>query len=671
MNTFKVNFNLSDYKEILPTPPSDYSEILNSDKEIKDQVWARQPHPLIITNDLILQEAKRIKQGVWILIKGVLLWIPGNYYQFLQYGLAGGEDPQFRLKRLKSVYFKIGIRKDPRFIGTYTIKNRQDGETTMCMSDALWEVISGDLDTGLVGIQSKSREDSVNPCWFTLCSHWNAYPHFFKEAFYSHFTSGTNIAEKLKFSQVADPNNPNDRGKNVEILYGPAKHNAFDGKNNMRRCILDEVNKWPSDCSFKKTLSNYKKFIMPGKVRKGLFDILSSPADTNGVHNDEAADIWNDSDMDDIQYETGSTKTRIGRYYSNPLDGIEGFYDEYGDCDPQEIYEHIMRERKNVKKEDLMAEVRGYPLPILNTNIPDPAELFGSTNDSHIWINIQGIKDRKIELAKVKATKVVYGNLEWPNNNPDSGEPEFRQADRMTFDENDARFCLANNTDPKIELIDLHTPPKLIEECLGVDPFNLRYKTKSLITGSLGAGISWKFRDILQTGKINYPTLTYLSRPTHENVFFEDMIKAAIYRRAKVQYENSNDKMENYFEDRLFESWMIPSINAKPVEVNGEFKIRKGDAPSGKGATAFMNEGIGLINGVLNKPIKPDEQYLLELFNFEEVLDDIISFNKTNTQQNHFTMALIQALLGANKLMFQKRRTKDSVNNNVIEYVFS
>lgn len=360
-------------------------------------------------------------------------------------------------------------------------------------------------------------------------------------------------------------------------------------------------------------------------------------------------------------------------FFLDRLDCIEGFYDEFGDADPQEIYEHILRERKTKPKDQLMAEIRGCPLPITGTDKPDEEELFGATDTNHIWINIAGIKERKKEVSKasVKATSVVFGNLEWPNNNPDSGEPEFRQADKMTFDEDDARFCLSTTQDAKLELSDLRTPPKLIQESLGVDPFNLRYKTKNIVTGSLGAGISWKFRDLLQTGLVNYPTLAYLSRPTHENTFFEDMIKAAIYRRAKVQYENSNDKMENWFEDRGYDQWMIPSINAKPVEVNGEFKIRKGDAPSGKGATAFMNEGIGLINGVTNKPITPDQQYLLELFNFEEVLDDIISFNKTNTQQNHFTMALIQALLGANKLMFQKRRKKEPVNNNMIEYVFS
>jgi hypothetical protein len=268
----------------------------------------------------------------------------------------------------------------------------------------------------------------------------------------------------------------------------------------------------------------------------------------------------------------------VYRIYSNPLDGIEGFYDQFGDADPQEIYEHITTERENTSKEKLMAEIRAFPLPIIGTDKPNEEELFGATDTSNIWINFQGIKDRHAKVSKEKAALVVYGNLDWPNNNPHTGEPVFRPADKMHFDEYDARFCLSDTESPRIELADIKEPPKYVEECLGVDPFNLRYKTKNVVTGSLGAGISWKFRDLLQTGKVNYPTLSYLSRPTHENVFFEDMIKAAIYRRAKVQYENSNDKMENYFEDNGFGEWMIPSLNAKPVEVNGEYKIRKGDS---------------------------------------------------------------------------------------------
>jgi hypothetical protein len=667
---FKIKFNIKDYRDILPTIPTDYSEVLNVDKEVEDQVWQKLPFPMVITRDFILQEAKRIKQGVWILIKGQPLWIPGNYYFFLQYWNAAGKPPKFRLKRLKAVYHKIRVRNNPRFIGTYVMKNRKDGETLFSMCDGMWEVLIEEQKHGTIASQSKTRDTVIGSCWKSLISGWNGLPLFFKDAFCSDFTSGNNIAEQLKFQRPANPADPNDLGKNVNMVYGPCVYNAFDAYADIIRLILDEVAKWV-ECSFYDAFTNYKKIIMPGGERRGLFDVFTSPADTNGRHNDEAYQLWGLSDGDKINEETGSTHSRLLRYYSNPLDGIEGFYDKYGDADPQEILEHIMRERKATPKDKLMGEIRGYPLPIIGTDIPNEQELFGAVDESNIWINVQGLKKRKLEIAAVKPTLCVYGNLIWPQNIQDSGIPEFIQADRTNFDEYDARFCLTDTQSAKIELADIHEPPSYIEECLGVDPFNLRYKTKNQVTGSLGAGISWKFRDILQTGKVDYPTLTYLSRPQHGETFYEDMIKAAIYRRAKVQYENSNDKMENYFEDRKFSDWLIDSIDAKPIEVNGEFKIRKGDAPSGKGATAFMNEGIGLINSHTNLPLTPNHPYLLDWFNFEEVIDDILAFNKENTQQNHFTMALIQALLGKTKLMFQKRRKRDGKNNGMIGHLMT
>jgi len=670
MSAFHIKFDLSDYTDILPPIPPD-NEIINSDiDDIYEQVWKVPDFPDIITQDFILREAQRIKHGVWILIKGVLMWIPGNYYQFLVYGNANGNAPEFRLKRLKNVYLKIRTRKNPRYAGTYTMKNRQDGETTFGMNDALWEVNSGELNNGMIGIQSKTRDDAYLPCWFTLKMQWNGYPHFIKEHMYGHFSSGNNIEEKLQFSEPPNPNDPRDKGKSIIIKYGASTHNAFDGKANVRKMIMDEINKWEV-CSFYTTFTNYKKFMMPGKIRKGLFDIFSSPADTNGRHNDEAYEFWKGSDPDDIQ-DTGATKTRILRIYSNPLEGIDGYYDKYGDADPQEIYEHIMRERRNMPKDKLMAEVRGFPLPIKGTDKPNEDEIFGATDSQAIWINLSGMKERKLELTKVKATKVVYGNYVWPNNIPYSGFPEWITADKMYFDELDARFCINDIHSPKIDLPDLRTPPRYVQECLGVDPFNLRYQTKKVVTGSLGAAISWKFRDFLNpSAVIDFPTLAYLSRPQHQNIFFQDMIKACVARRAMLQYENTNDKMENYFEEQGFLDWMLDSKDAKPVEVEGQFKVRKGDAPTGRGATAFMNEGISLINGHTNRPINPSDIYLLDYFDFEEVLDDLIPFDLNNTKQAHFTMALIQALLGKTKLMFDRRRKQSSLNDQILKYMMS
>lgn len=670
MSPFKVKFNLDDYADILPPIPTDDNEILNS--EIDDplqQMWRIIDFPHIITTEFLSKEIQKIKHGVWMLNKGVLMWIPGNYYQFLTYGNANGDPPQFRLKRLKNIYLKIRVRKNPRFVGTYTIKNRQDGETTMAMSDNLWEINSGELNNGMIGIQSKTRNDAQNPCWFNLTMQWNGYPKFLKDELYKHFTSGNNIAEKMQFSEAADPNNPKDKGKSVIITYGPSTHNAFDGKNNVRKLILDEINKW-LECSSQLTITNYMKFMMPGKVRKGLFDIFSSPADTNGKHNDEAYQLWKDSNPDEIQT-TGATKSRILRIYSNPLEGIEGFYDEYGDADPQEIFEHIHRERNNKAKEHVMAEVRGFPLPIVGTDQPDEDEIFGATDSNSVWINKKGMTTRRTKILSQKAALVQYGNLEWPDNVPDSGEPIFRVADTLQFNDEVARFCFSHPPKNKIDLYDLKVPPhqSLIESCIGTDPFNLRYGTKNQVTGSMGAGINWRFRNIAEPDNLQYPTGTYLARPWHQSIYMEDMILWCVYTRSMINYENKNTDLEKYFEDRGYLDWMLVDENAREIETPDGVKVKRGNAPEGRASTAFMNNGINFINGVTNLPLTPASPYLLDYFNHEEALEDALSFNKADTYKSHFTMAWIQALLGRNKILFKKQKKKSSTNNRIIQHI--
>lgn len=672
MSPFHVKFNIEDYADILPPVPDDEKEIINSEIDnIYDQKWHVPEFPHIITLDFIQREVHRIKHGVWILIKGVLMWIPGNYYQFLVYGNANGDPPQFRLKRLKNIYQKIRVRKNPRFMGTYTIKNRQDGETTIGMSDSLWEVNGGELSHGMVAIQSKTNNDAKNPCWFNLKMQWNGYPQFFKNELYSHFVSGDRIETRLEFSEPPNPNDPKDKGKNIIITYGPSTHNAFDGKNNVRKMVLDEINKW-IECSFALTFTNYMKFMMPGKVRKGIFDIFSSPADTNGKHNDEAYQFWKDSNPNDIQ-PTGATKSRILRIYSNPLEGIEGFYDEYGDADPQEILEHIERERRNKPKDQLMAEVRGFPLPIKGTDEPNEDEIFGATDSHSIWINKKGITERRIEILKKKNQIVVFGNLEWPNNVPDSGFPVFRQADTLTFNDEDARFCFSHNYTPPVMGKDLFNPPhrSLIENVIGVDPFNLRYGTKNQIAGSMGAGICWRFRNLADPDSLQYPTGSYLARPWHQSVFMEDMILWCVYTQSMLNYENKNTDLEKYFEDRGFLAYMLVDDNARKIETPDGTKIKRGSAPEGRAANEFMNNGINYINGVTNKPLTPEEPYLLEHFNHEEVLADVLGFNRADTYKSHFTMAFIQALVGRNKILFKKQRKKEKVNNDIVAYLSS
>ena len=84
MGTFNIDFNVDNYKHLYPEKPSDETEIINYNKDIKDAIWMpnRPENP---TGYFLEMEFKRLTEGAFINIKGELIWLPPQYYQFLQY----------------------------------------------------------------------------------------------------------------------------------------------------------------------------------------------------------------------------------------------------------------------------------------------------------------------------------------------------------------------------------------------------------------------------------------------------------------------------------------------------------------------------------------------------------------------------------------------------------
>ncbi len=676
---FKCGFDIMDYQDILPSvhqyTENDY--ILNMDEYTKGNVenciWKKEVATIAEINSPSYRqrEATRIlKTGVWACISEQIVWIPPNAYWALKYCPAGSSDLQFRLKRLMHVYFKIRARNNPGCKGTLTIKNRGDGETTMAIADAFWECLEGNTEIGQMGIQSKTRGDAINPCWSYVKTLWQSLAKWIKDDLCSDFASGNNIEEKMVWLRAADESTGR-RARNVLMTYY-ASGTPMDGKHDMKKCILDEICKW-EECSFYDVFTNYSKFIMPGFERRGMFDMFSSPADKNCKSNLEVYDLWKDSDTNEIDAATGTTKSRVHRHYSNPLHGIHGAYDKFGDADPELIYAHIMRERAKQPKDKLLAEVRGFPL--------NEEEMWGSADGGDFWDNHKGINQRKIYLMgtrfkdeKTKDPKVIYGNLDWPDGVQDLTEPVFRPADVDKFDLDVARFCISympQETKEPLRYADVLVrginiglrprPPVWIENCLGIDSVDKRYPGKGYSNFGM---VNQKFRDLLQTGIVKCPTLIYCNRPAPIDVAYEDAIKAALFNRSMVQVESLNSGIVNYFEDRGYIDWMLSKIG-QPKN-----SLMKGDAPGGK--TALIDEIIGLLNAITNIPIQGSgDQYLLELNWFYELLDDVSKFNKADTHKNDLSMAWGQALLGAAKMLFKKIREKSQMNDGVLSYLLS
>lgn len=662
MGSFKVKFNLADYKDILP----DYRDYLKHDYiinfddfekgNIDNCVWTRHtPTPQELSSkEFREREIKRIlKTGAWVAIKDEIIWIPPNYYNALQYGKAGNEDMAFRLKRLKNVYFKIQARNNPQCKGTFCVKNRQDGDTTMAMHDAFYESLI--MDVGQIGIQSKTRDDAKNPCWSTLQTLWLNYPQWLKDELCSDFTSGSNIAETMKFMREADEAN-GITARNVLLAYYPAVYNAMDGKNNMKKCILDEVLKWV-ECNLGETINCYSKFIMPGFERRGMFDMFSSPPAKDCQSFRDGYELWLKSDTNNMQ-SNGTTESRIHRYASDPLEGIHGAYDKWGDADPEKIYAWIMAERKACPKDKILDEIRGFPL--------NEEERWGTLEGGDFWSNYKGINERKIYLLgtrfkseETKEPKVIYGNLEWENGVRDS-KPVFKQSDKSEFDVHTARFCFSYMPDDDSELRDIFNPPSYVENCIGIDSVDKRYPGKK---PSNFAMVNHKFRDAKNSGIIKCPTMIYCNRPAPIEVAYEDAIKAAVFVRSLVQVESLNTKIVDYFEDRGYINWLLSKMG-QPRN-----SLVKGDAPSGK--TAFMSEIVGMIDAITGLPGLGEEKSPLILNWFYELLEDVSKFDMKDTHERDLTMAWGQSLLGAAKIMFKKQMNHPEFNQNVFEYLFS
>jgi len=153
----------------------------------------------------------------------------------------------------------------------------------------------------------------------------------------------------------------------------------------------------------------------------------------------------------------------------------------------------------------------------------------------------------------------------------------------------------------------------------------------------------------------------YLTRPYHEDIFFEDMIKACVFCQAPLQFENNQDRIGGYFTDRGYRDWVLPSIGEK----KGSDKL--GDAVTARGK--FMDEIIGLINSAINIPVDQKEECLLNRIWFQELIDDLLKFNLKDTHENDAVMAYGQALMAAVKLTFQKQRQKSSLTGEILRFM--
>jgi hypothetical protein len=152
----------------LPKVPEDQTKILFSEFPKEEQYWRRQEQPKGITPDsveafdaYIVEEYRRIREGIWFMNNGVPVYLTGNMYFALQYCemIDNGDFMNFRIAQLEMFYHLEACIVDKRCLGQIFLKSRRTGFTYIILAILLKLAIT--TKNGKFGMTSKSGDDVV------------------------------------------------------------------------------------------------------------------------------------------------------------------------------------------------------------------------------------------------------------------------------------------------------------------------------------------------------------------------------------------------------------------------------------------------------------------------------------------------------------------------------
>jgi hypothetical protein len=290
--------------------------------------------------------------------------------------------------------------------------------------------------------------------------------------------------------------------------------------------------------------------------------------------------------------------------------------------------------------------------------------MFNATDNGEQWYNVKGMQEREDYLNSIefkneetKEPKWIWGNIEWENG-IFGMNPYFRPNDKNEFDINTGRFCFSELPNFANKLSNYLYPPSFIDSIIGLDPFHKGVTSRK---GSNAGAVGYKFRDILDLEFMPRPTFIYECRPKIELVW-EDMAKAMIFTRSKMQYENTSDEFMRYLKSEGMLAWLLKKEGSK---------IEYGDVARGAAGGKFMSRIYSILDSITDNPIDPNKKCLLENWWHERLLNQMRLLNREDTEKFDLFMALAQAVWGVVKLTNKKSIGNDKLGASMIDYVLS
>ena len=621
-DSFEGNRYIRGYSIELPTPPP-ISSIANYGET--DETKRKFPYfelPEEVTEDLAKQELERRKNGFWFFNGNDdnlhLEYVTGQHYMMLQYfpivredGTTGNAD--WVDAQADAFYVWDFLEKHPKSYGMLLFSGRRFFKTTFAVNIGYWRTTGGQNRN--FGVQSKTFKDAKEVVFRDkIVKAWRNMHPFWRPT----DTGNQNPTASIEFTV---PRKRTSTKKNTQVLDSyiityPNKDEAVDGTRNYTM-YQDEIAKTEKDVDPRNRYYVARETCSMREKVVGKLLLTTTVDEMEKQSSQKVKELWEESDWENKNKETGRTVSGLGRYF-NPAD--RGFIvDEWGYSDEEAARSHHMAERAARSGSALLSYIRKYPL--------SEDEIFLANTEESI-VAVEKVEEQ-LSYNEEHADRPVLFNLVWdeldhtvkaiPTNKEKEDGDTLGYFEIAMLPEESERNKFAYNGRLKVPI------GRAIR--LGVDPVD--HKSVSYGNGSrvamygLRHDADWVVR--------------YCTRPENPNDFYEDMIKAAVFFSAKLNVENQKQGLINHFRERGYEGYLIHN----PFEKDPIKRMKTEGTPT---------TGETVRNELMNKLVIHTWEKIgsrdggFGFCPFNELLEDWLRFEPSNWTPRDETVASMMAI---------------------------
>ncbi|MFN8296744.1 MAG: hypothetical protein U0T69_11145 [Chitinophagales bacterium] len=557
--------------------------------QLKKSVWNK----LSATqqSEIAATEWQRRKHGQWYYIGGKTIYIPGNFYHFLNYyTFIDGSKPQFWDSQWFSFLLKDWAFHHPFITTKIKVKGRRGGGTA--------EDISCNLDYttrykgSISGMMNKNKDEAKKINFDPMVHVLVNLPEFFQPKRSGELKPKSEIdftppSKRLTHKSFAaeETEYDNEDYLNSYLNFIATSEVGYDG-GGMRYISIDEIFKW-ANVSPIKAIEIQSLCIMDGGQKNGVKDefgnikkhagLLSALSSVEEIDDDQIQEVKKLWDATDPKTGTENTISSTGaiRYFEPFYFGLKGYMDEFGFSQTERaIKEYREREaqiRKTKGKKAALDFRRKHPETIEQAITPSAV---GSVFNIEILTNARNNYYNKLP----DDLKPISGKLEWiekfrsvkwsplpeaelfeapficsyiPNSN-EKNSISYNTADQSFKPNNYGKFTIA--VDPINHDIDETSQESKLS--------NAAFRVKRELDLTIDGDKFDENDEPINFGEgfeTNRTVMHFCFRPEIAEQFFEYVAMAAIFYGAPVLMAATSKSMKKYFVDNLLGSFLIDS----------------------------------------------------------------------------------------------------------------